>query len=759
MRVLLSIALTLGLSVVYGQQYIQFHVNSVVSAYELYEDDSIYFDAPHTNLYFSNDGSVFSFLVADIDSITFVKDLSQNVYVAYQNNTATVVNPLASQGVIVTVSGADVTVDAQAGTKDFNYILSGTSASGSFKIYSDNRFNILLDNLNLTNPVGPAINNQSKKKATIHLLSGTNSVLADGVTYNAAPEVSGVTEDQKATFFSESKVNVIGGGSLTIQSVGADQHALASDDEVVVNEGVITVSSAVKDAIHASDGYYMNGGSVILTSTGDGIDGDEGVVTLNCGSVQITSTSDDVKGIKADSTITMNGGDVQITLNGNQSKGVSGGENVIMNDGTLTVTASGNAVLETSGSGSDPAYVKLLTADGTIYINGGAMTLSGSGMGTKGISGSSRVEMNDGVVQVTCSGNGAAYTNSTGTADAYHSTCLKSDGNLSIYGGTITLNNSGSGGKGIDGDSLVVIGNGSDNPAVNITTTGSKITISSGGGTGGGPGGGGPGGGSSGDYDEAKAFKANGAVTINSGTIAIHSADDGIKSDASVTINNGDVTIANSTEGIEAPYITVNNGSVEIHASDDGFNATMGTTAGGTESNDGSMLKITGGYCYVSTTTGDGMDSNGNVQITGGTVVVHGPSSSPELGLDYNGNGVVTGGLVVISGPGQQMLQGFGTTSTQYSFILKTTSMIAANTLFHVEDASGNELFTFKPERNYETIVFSSPLITNGAQYKIYTTGSDSGTETNGLYSGGTYTPGTLKQTFTVSGIVTTVSF
>lgn len=729
-----------------AQNQLNIQTLSGTQSFTLNEDDSIYFDAGHITMYLNNGGTISSFPVSDVVNMHFTTVNDHTVYIAYNGNTATVSNPLAGAGVDITVSGAHVTVNSIVTDKDINFVCAGTSANGEFKIYSEYRFNVLLDNLNLTNPNGAAINNQSKKKMTVHLLSGSVNSLTDGLNYTTVPG-----EDQKGAFFSEGKVDVIGGGQLTVTGLGADQHGIASDEDLEMLEGTVSVASAVKDGLHASEGFYMNGGNLTVHSSGDGIDAESHHIELNCGSISVVSTSPDVKAMKCDSVFVMNGGELEISVSGNQSKGIKGGRNMYFNGGTLTASTSGAAVLTASGSGTEPVYSSLISADSNLFFNGTTISLTATGQGSRGISGNGNVTITDGILTVAASGNGTTYTNASGVTDAYHGACMRINGDLTISGGTSTLTNSGKGGKGMDADGAITLGDGTSNPVVNITTTGTSITITSGGG-------GGPGG-SSGTYDEAKAVKANGNVTMNSGTWHIASADDGIKTAGTCTLNSGELVIANSKEAIEAPFITVNGGTVSLAATDDGFNATHGTVSGGTESNDGSLLKITGGYVVVSTTGGDGMDSNGSIQVTGGTVLVHGPQSSPELGMDYNGTGTVSGGLVAVSGPGQQMLQGFNTSSTQRSFILKTSTTIAANTLFHVMDASGNKLFSFKPVRGYQTMVFSSPNIVNGTQYKIYTGGTDSGTETNGLYTGGTYTPGTLKSTFTATNTVTTVTF
>jgi trimeric autotransporter adhesin len=216
------------------------------------------------------------------------------------------------------------------------------------------------------------------------------------------------------------------------------------------------------------------------------------------------------------------------------------------------------------------------------------------------------------------------------------------------------------------------------------------------------------------------------------------------------------VTIPNSIEGIESPFITINSGNVSVVSSDDCYNATFGN---GGENNDGSLLTISGGYVVANTSGGDGLDSNGNMLINGGTVIVHGPQSAPEVGMDYNGTCNVNGGFLVISGTNSNMTQAPSSTSTQHSIKASSNQSLAASTLFHIQDASAVNILTFQPLRSYYSIVFSSSDLQSGASYSIYTGGTSTGTNTNGLYTGGTYSGGTFKKTFTINSMITNVTF
>ncbi|KAF0194904.1 MAG: hypothetical protein FD166_3144 [Bacteroidetes bacterium] len=703
------------------------------------------------SVYFSNDGSTTFFRIgdtlaqyptSDIDSITFGAN-PNTIYVTYNGSTVSVINPLAFEGVSVTAEGADVTVNSVTDTTNINYSLTGTTPDGMFKIYSEARYNLLLNGVSITNPDGPAINIQSEKKTTVLLTEGTINTFIDGVTY-ADPAINGNgdPEDQDGAFFSEAHLVFSGTGTLNISGFGSDQHALCSDDEIEIDGGNITVIRAVKDGIHANDGIAISAGTVNVTASGDAIDGDEGFVLISGGSITTNNIEDDVKGITCDSTMVISDGTLNLTVTGDQSKALKSKQAMTLSGGSITIYTSGNAVLEASGSGYDPSYCTAIKSDVTITLSGAVITITSSGLAGKGISSDTDIVMTDGTVNITSSGNGAVYTNTSGVLDAYVATCFSADGNIVLSGGSVTTSSSGTGGKGISVDGSLTIGTTDISPTLQITTTGNRIHIS--------------GTGNNATYAEAKAVKSDGAVVINKGTINIASADDGIKSEISITINTATVNITNSVEGIEAPYITINNGDVNARASDDVFNATFGD---GGEQDDGSLLTINGGYIVLNTTGGDGLDSNGDILITGGTTIVHGPPSAPEVGMDYNGTCNMNSGFLVISGTNSNMTQAPSNSSTQYSIKAMSNTSLSSSTLFHLQDASANDVLTFQPVRNYYSIVFSSSALLNGASYSIYTGGTCTGTNNNGLYIGGTYSGGTFEKTFTITAKVTNVNF
>jgi len=628
---------------------------------------------------------------------------SDTVKIAYSGTGATVSNGYADQGVSVAVSGADVVVTATSLSKEIVYLLSGTATKGSFKIYSDYKFNLTLQNLNLTNTAGPAINIQSGKKATVSLPAGTASTLTDGATYASS------SEDQKGTLFSEGQLVFTGTGALTVS--GNNKHGIVSDDYISVSQATITVKSAAKDAIHTNDYFSMDSGTLTLTASGDGIEVEEGYALVSGGKVTINSVGDGIK-------TSYSGTDATIS------------PYIAVKGGTLNITTTG----EKGNALKSKGYTAIGTAE--------TLTLTVSGKGSKAIKTSGDLTISSGTLKL--STTGAAFYD-TSDADIAAPAGINCDGNLVINGGTLVVSSTGAGAKGITVDGTSAINGGN----ISITASGAKFTYSNA------------------LTSEAKGFKSDGAFIMTNGELNISATDDGLKSETSVTISNGTLNITKSTEGVEAPLITFEGGVSNIVSSDDGINATKGTVNGGTESNDGSHLYIKGGIVIVTgsdaidsngniTISGgttivcgptnqpeEGVDFNGTFLINGGNVIIAGSNSMMTKAM---GTASAQVGLYIKSGsqlPASSLLHIENASGTE----MVTFKPKNAVYYFHFSNAA--------MAKNTQYKIYFGGAYSGGSFV-----GGSSGW---GMYTGGTYSSSgaTLKATTTTSASATvnTVTF
>ena len=147
-----------------------------------------------------------------------------------------------------------------------------------------------------------------------------------------------------------------------------------------------------------------------------------------------------------------------------------------------------------------------------------------------------------------------------------------------------------------------------------------------------------------------------GNIYIAGGSFTIQVKDDAIHANTLLQIDGGTFEIT-AAEGLEATYIQINGGDIQISASDDGVNAASKSSlyTPTFEMNDGT-LTITMGAGDT-----DGVDSNGNIIINGGTINVTGQSSFDCDGTaQYNGGTIIVNGQQVDSIPNQMMGGGMG---------------------------------------------------------------------------------------------------
>ena len=237
------------------------------------------------------------------------------------------------------------------------------------------------------------------------------------------------------------------------------------------------------------------------------------------------------------------------------------------------------------------------------------------------------------------------------------------------------------------------------------------------------------------------------SVIINGGTFAIASGDDAIHAEDTLTVTAGKIDISESYEGLEALHIDVQGGNIKLKASDDGLNAAGGTDQSGTtggrdgmfgggmgggkpggmgghggmSSGNGSIV-ISGGNLYINS-SGDGLDANGTLEISGGHTTVVGPTQGDTATLDYDKSGIITGGTFIGTGA-QGMAQSFS--DSEQGVIAISVGNQSAGTKIVLKDKSGKTIIEHSPELNFAVVILSSSDIKKGDAYTV-TVGSESG--------------------------------
>lgn len=294
-------------------------------------------------------------------------DFSRTVYIEYDGDSVSLSGDALGRVSIVT-DGAHVTVTST--TKRMEYVLSGSSDNGSFKIYSENKMKVTLAGLTLHNPTGAAINDQCGKSLYLVLDDGSVNTLSDGSTYTTTEG-----EDMKGTIFSEGQIILSGAGTLNVNA--NCKNGIVSDDYLVFRPGnVVNIVNTASHGLKANDGIFIRGGVLNIRTYGDGAKGINSEYNLDITGGRttiITSGSDDLStaadttstaGIKTDMWLLIEGGVIAIKSLGENAKGIKCSTDLTFTDGDLTVVTLGSYIT------SSPKGIK---ADGLIDISGGAI--------------------------------------------------------------------------------------------------------------------------------------------------------------------------------------------------------------------------------------------------------------------------------------------------------------------------------------------------------------------------------------------------
>ncbi len=577
-----------------------------------------------------------------------------------------------------------------------------------------------------------------------------------------------------------------------------------------VNSDKEIISNVTADMItYEKDDYYtdwknenpvyieLNGSKAVLNGSGAVLNGSK--ITINKAGVYVISGKLDNGQIIVD---TKDKDTVKLVLNGMEINCNDSAPIYVKNaEKTVVTLAEGTQNLVTDGkkyvfpdSETDEPNAAIFSKD-SLTINGaGMLTVRGNyrdGITSKdsfritggninvysvddGLRGKDMMIVKDGSITVEAGGDGIKATNDTDTSKGFvaleggkykitsGADAIQAKTNVLVMGGEFSISSGGGSANGIDKKA-----NDQRGPWENRDNTASKSEEA--------------------ESQSAKAIKSSGDISITGGTINIDSADDaihcnnnaaisggdisitsgddGIHADSSITIKDGNINISKSYEGIESKLISVSGGEIHVVSIDDGINVAGGNDGSSVQGRPGrnnfsesgdNKLDISGGYVSVNA-LGDGLDANGSMYMSGGTVVVSGPTNNWNGALDYDGVFEMSGGFLAAAGS-SGMAQAPSEQSKQYSVIMNYSNVQQAGTLVHLEDSEGKTILTYAPDKEYQSVVICSPELKKDKKYTLYTGGTSTGSVSDGLYTNGAYKNGTKVVDFTISKAVTWMS-
>ena len=534
-------------------------------------------------------------------------------------------NPTATDG--VTVEDGTLTI-----TKAGTYKLSG-EYQGQIKVETadSDAVRLVLDNANITNSSGAALNVVNADEVILYSASGTTNTISDGADYTATGE-----DDPDAVVYSKADLTIAGEGTLKVN--GNHEDGIHTSDGLVIASGTLEVNAA-NTGIKGKDYVDILGGTINVTAQQDGIkstnDTDEGQgwTRLSNGTVTVNAGDD---GFKASRVVEISGGSLTVEQS---DEGIEA-QYINVSGGDVNVTSADdgmNASLKTSDSESTDSSANTSDAANQQQNNqqqnnqqqgslpGGQQSETsnqqqqGTGQPPQGqppaVSGTSQ----DGTSQNGTSGTGQQQNNT------------QNQGNQNM-----------------GQPPAMPGGNAQDGTSQNGTTgTGQQ-------GMGQPPQGGMPGGGGGGTFEVV---------------------------DAAINVSGGNITV----------------------------NA-----------------------------EGDGIDSNGVTTLSGGTLIVNGPSQGGNAALDTNGD-LLLNGATVLSGSTADMFEAPSTNSTSGYLKLTNSSGFEQGSTVQVADSSGKVVANYKVTKsNVQLVLVSSSSIVKGQSYTAYTTTSAVDSNAASLASGAT---------------------
>ena len=151
-----------------------------------------------------------------------------------------------------------------------------------------------------------------------------------------------------------------------------------------------------------------------------------------------------------------------------------------------------------------------------------------------------------------------------------------------------------------------------------------------------------------------------------------------------------------------------------------------GSTQPATAANDEeTYISISGGRVTIINETGndaDGLDSNGDIFISGGTIYVSltgsGSNSAVDYGSESGGVTEISGGTIIACGA-SSMAEAFDSSSTQASILYNTSTVAEAGTTLAVKNAAGDVLLSWEVPCSFSSALVSCPQMETGSTYTV----------------------------------------
>lgn len=401
-------------------------------------------------------------------------------------------------GITAVTDGAFVTL--RSSLSGVEYVVKGATDNGSLVIVSEKSPLVTFDSLDIHSVGCNAVTISSKEKI---YLAGEHLFLSDETGSVVKPD------KQAATLLLLGDAVLCSGLDICLQATR--RNALVATGILYMNGADVHVEYATGNAVNASAGLVVAGGTVSATALMDIIKVKRGNFVMLGGDVMLGAAAD-----KADAVVARNiyifGGAIIADLQGAAAKGLSSKESVFLVGGEVKVHTSGDALF--AEKKSDYSSSSCIKSKAHTYIKAANVSLASDGDAGKGINCDGHLQIDGGIISIKTKGNDVNHPIDLNAHASPKG--IKCDSTLLINGGKIEVLVLGRGERceGVESKGDIII-DGED----------TKLYIYA--------------------YDDAINSGSN--FMVNSGTVYAYSvANDGIDSNGRIDIKGG-VVLATGT--------------------------------------------------------------------------------------------------------------------------------------------------------------------------------------------------------------------
>lgn len=337
---------------------------------------------------------------------------------------------------IVTEDGAvkeenNVYTITSAGT----YTLSGRLEEGQILVDApeDAKVELVLNGAYIASTTGSPICAIQAKDLKVKAAENTYNEVYDLRTEKKDEEETTTEEvSQNAAIYATCDLSIVGKGALNV--VANYYNGIQTKDDLEVKNVSLKVK-AVHHALRGKDSVTVTSGELCLETTkGDGINSEE-MVQIDDGAIEISAGDD---GMHADKELTVNGGSVHVTKSYEGLEAVT----VTIQNGTVVIFATDDGINATTD--------ETRTVTPSVIINGGVVDVTTPSGDTDAVDSNGNFVMNGGYALIK---GGAAMGNMAGSVDV-DGTVTVNGGTIIAVGGICETPGNGINGYAMSGTAL-----------------------------------------------------------------------------------------------------------------------------------------------------------------------------------------------------------------------------------------------------------------------------------------------------------------